>query len=86
MMANDERILRLGAVMRDVGARLSKTLPMTFEEAQTFIPYYDLGYAAAVLFRLEARGIAQRVAPLDYRFVRGPMWWEAANFHRWYEE
>ena len=81
-MANDERVLRLGAYMRDVGARLTDQ-PMTFEEALTFIPCQDIGYAAAVLMRLEHRGIARRVAPLDYRFVRGPLWDEAAAFHRW---
>jgi hypothetical protein len=75
-------ISRLGAVMRDVGARLTDH-PLTFEEAQTFIAYYDLGYAAAVLMRLELRGIARRVAPLDYRFVRGPTWDRAATLYGW---
>jgi len=69
--------------MREVGRELNNHMPMSFEGAHALLHGVDLGYAAAILIRLEARGIATRIDG-DYRkFVRGPQWQQAADFYKW---
>jgi hypothetical protein len=71
----------LGDYMREVARHLSSDLPMDSHKAHRIISYQDRGYAAAVLIRLEERGIAKETG--EGGFVRGPRWDEAAEYYNW---
>lgn len=77
----------LGAYMRTVAKKLNNHKPMSFEDAHALIGgiggYMDLGYAAAILIRLEQRGVAVRIDGDYNKYVRGPYWQEAADFYKW---
>jgi hypothetical protein len=73
----------LGVYMRVVARHLSHTVSMSFDEALTFIPSQDLGYAAATLIRLEERGVAMQRVPRSYLYVRGPAWHRSAEHYGW---
>jgi hypothetical protein len=73
----------LGVYMRTIARHLSPSVPMSFDEALTYISSQDLGYAAATLIRLEERGVARQTLKSSYLYVRGPAWHRSAKHYRW---